>query len=357
MGLAAGPGGRLADRFDPRRVITIGLLLVAVAGGLRAIAPGYPALVGLTILFGLGIGISQPSFPRIGRGLLPTRIGLATGVYAAGFFFGAVLAAFLTAPVLLPLISDTAWGLPLAVWGVLGLISLVVWLLSLKSWNLRSLPVRGQVASLSAAAKAWSPWRDRKAWIVAGVFAGQGLCYYLLVAWLPSVHEEAGVSESQAGLIFAVFQLATFPAMVGLPILSDRIHSRRIPTLLASIAFLIGSTALALNPGGDLLRWIAPVLAGFGVAGLFGMGLLMPADVAPAGRTGSSAGMVLGIGYLASGLGPIVGGVIRDVTGSYDTALALLPVVAIGLIGLSFFVPDPWAPLASIEPESLPTAL
>jgi CP family cyanate transporter-like MFS transporter len=176
---------------------------------------------------------------------------------------------------------------------------------------------------------------------VAGIFAGQGLAYYLLVAWLPSVYEDLSISETEAGILFAVFNLATFPAMVGLPIVSDRIGSRRIPAMLASVVFLLGSTGLAIDPAGQPWRWLWPVLAGFGVAGLFGMGLLMPADTARAGKTGQTAGMVLAIGYLASGMGPVVGGAIQDLTGSFESALALLPAIAVCMIALAWLAPRP----------------
>jgi CP family cyanate transporter-like MFS transporter len=142
-------------------------------------------------------------------------------------------------------------------------------------------------------------------------------------------------------VLFAVFNLATFPAMVGLPILSDHIRSRRIPTMLASVMFLLGSTGLAIDPAGQPWRWIWPVLAGFGVAGLFGMGLLMPSDTARSGKTGQTAGMVLAIGYVASGLGPVVGGALQDITGSFESALALLPAIALAMIVLAWHTPRP----------------
>jgi len=176
---------------------------------------------------------------------------------------------------------------------------------------------------------------------VAGLFAGQGLAYYLLVAWLPTVYEDLSISKTESGVLFAVFNLATFPAMVGLPILSDHIRSRRIPALLAAVTFLLGSTGLALDPAGQPWRWVWPVLAGFGLAGLFGMGLLMPTDTARPGKMGQTAGMVLAVGYVASGTGPVIGGAIQDITGSFESALALLPGIAIAMIVLAWFSPRP----------------
>jgi CP family cyanate transporter-like MFS transporter len=130
--------------------------------------------------------------------------------------------------------------------------------------------------------------------------------------------------------------------MVGLPLISDRLGSRKVPTLVAASSLLIGALGLALFATTPYLLWIWPVFCGFGVAGLFGMGMLMPVDVAPAGKTGSAAGMVLCVGYLASAAGPVIGGVIKDATGSFERALLLLPILAIAMIAIAFFAPRPF---------------
>jgi CP family cyanate transporter-like MFS transporter len=305
----------------------------------------------LTAVFGTGIGLTQPALPRLARGLLPSRLGLATGVYAGGFFAGSFLAAFLTAPVLLPLTDSRSWRLPLAIWGGLALVGLGVWIAALPGWRLReepSLPP-GQ-GSAAAGVAGWSPWRDRAAWRVALLFAGQGVAYYLLVAWLPSIYEGAGVEETTGGALFALFNVAAFPAMVGLPPLSDRLGSRRAASVLAGCLFLAGAFGLALAPHADGWRWLWPLLTGFGVGGLFAMGLVLPVDVAPRHAIGATAGMILGVGYLGSALGPIVGGAARDVTGSFDAALALLPILGVALVALALTVPRRISPTALAEP-------
>lgn len=342
MGLAALPGGRLVDRFGARTIITVGLALVAIAGGLRATASIFPALVLLTTLFGIGIGIAQPGLPRLGLALFPQNAGLATGVYAGGFFSGSVVAAFVT-PLLLGLSDGSArWRLPLAVWGVLAVAGWVTWVSGLHFWSIPA-PRRSTVSNEEETeAAAWNPWLDRKAWIVTLIFSGQGLAYYLLLAWLPSIYEDDGLSGHTPGILFAIYNVSTFPAMVGLPLVSDRLGSRKLPTLVAASSLLIGALGLVLFATTPNLLWVWPVFCGFGVAGLFGMGMLMPVDVAPAGKTGAAAGMVLCVGYLASAAGPVIGGVIKDATGSFERALLLLPILAIAMIAIAFFAPRPF---------------
>jgi CP family cyanate transporter-like MFS transporter len=96
MGLTSVPGGWLADNWGPAWVISGGLALVAIGGGLRAEAPSFPVLLVLTILFGAGIGISQPSLPRLMRTWFPHRLGVTTGIYASGMGAGGIVGALLS---------------------------------------------------------------------------------------------------------------------------------------------------------------------------------------------------------------------------------------------------------------------
>lgn len=336
MGLVAVPGGRWADRAGPERTIAVGLLLVAVAGALRAGAGAFPALVALTVLFGAGIGLSQPALPRLMRARFPGSMERATGVYANGLISGSIVSASLTGPVLLAWTGAGSWRGPLAFWGGVALVALALWLAAIRPW---AVPRPAPPASDTGTAD-WSPWRSRAVWLVAALFAAQGIAYYLLVAWLPAIYAEHGLGEGAAAALFAVFNAATFPAIVGFPLLSERLRARRPAAVLGSLAFIAGSAGFVLAPLAEPWRWLWPALAGAGVAGLFALTLVMPADVAPRGRTGAAAGLVLGVGYGASALGPVLAGAARDLSGSFAAAVALLPAMGLAMLALSLVAPE-----------------
>jgi CP family cyanate transporter-like MFS transporter len=340
MGVMAVPGGALVDRWGPSRVITAGLALVAIGGGLRAIAPEFVLLLALTFLFGAGIGVSQPSLPRLMRSRFPLRLGVTTGVYASGLVSGSIIAASLTGPLLDRIGEPAAWRLPLLLWGVLAGIALVVWTVVMRPWRAEPATVERRGGPEDATTAGWSPWRDRRAWISASLFAAQGIVYYLLVAWLPAIYGEAGTSATVTAALFAVFNAATLPAILLFPSWSDRLRRRRPPALVAASFVLIGVLGLLVLPLADPWRWLWPALAGSGVSGVFAMSLVLPADIAPAGRTGAVAGMVLAIGYAASALGPVIAGIVRDVTGSFAATLLLLPAIGVLMIALSAFAPE-----------------
>jgi CP family cyanate transporter-like MFS transporter len=340
MGLMAVPGGSLVDRWGPSWVIAAGLALVTVGGGLRAVAPEFALLLVLTFLFGAGIGLSQPSLPRLMRSRFPLRLGVTTGIYASGLISGSIVAASLTGPMLDRIGESAAWRLPLMLWGALAAATLVTWTAVMRPWRAELAAVGTLAPREGKAAATWSPWRDPQAWISAALFAAQGIVYYLMVAWLPAIYGEAGTNAITTAGLFTVFNAATLPAILLFPSWSDRIRRRRPPTLVAATLVLIGVLGLLALPQADPWRWLWPASAGAGISGVFAMSLVLPADVAPPGRTGAAAGMVLGIGYAAAALGPVIAGVVRDVTGSFDVTLRLLPVVGGVMIVLSALAPE-----------------
>jgi CP family cyanate transporter-like MFS transporter len=153
------------------------------------------------------------------RARFPSRLGVATGLYASGLISGGVVASSLTGPMLQHIGEPHAWRAPLAVWGILAGLVFLVWTAIMRPWLA---PEPARVASmlpaeLTAEAVAWSPWRDRRGWIAAGLFAAQGVVYYLLAAWLPAIYGEAGASATTVAALFTVFNAATLPGIVLFP--------------------------------------------------------------------------------------------------------------------------------------------
>jgi FSR family fosmidomycin resistance protein-like MFS transporter len=77
-------GGRLADRIDRRRVISLSLALTTLAAAALAIAGtwlhAYGLLVVLALVFGFSLGLSAGVLVTLGQEFLPKHIGIASGV-------------------------------------------------------------------------------------------------------------------------------------------------------------------------------------------------------------------------------------------------------------------------------------
>jgi ACS family glucarate transporter-like MFS transporter len=125
------PGGRLADRFGPRRILAFGTLWWAVFTALTALVPSgigaaLLALVAVRFLLGLGEGVIYPSCNRIVAFWIPSQErGLANGWIFAGVGAGAGVAPPLSSYVLL----HYGWRWTFWVSALLGLLAALVWFL------------------------------------------------------------------------------------------------------------------------------------------------------------------------------------------------------------------------------------
>src|SRR5262249_8622204 len=120
MALGLIPAGLLAQRFGPKRVMVVSIVLGALCCLLCAAAPNYPSLLALRALLGLTLA----GLPAAGAGYLPEELepgalGQAIGLVIAGNAAGG-MSSRLVCGVLADLVS---WRVALAGLGVLGVLA------------------------------------------------------------------------------------------------------------------------------------------------------------------------------------------------------------------------------------------
>ncbi|MFM9107260.1 MAG: CynX/NimT family MFS transporter [Chloroflexota bacterium] len=336
MGLWAIPGGGLSQRLGPGRTIGLGLAMVGIAGALRGAAPNWQALLVLTVAFGAGIGIMQPAGPAFIRQHAASRVGPVTSIYTFGLVGGIIVASGLAGPLIAPLAGG--WRGALIFWGILSILGAIAWFLAVRPGATDPAAERAAEASVLAN-PAWSPWRSRTVWILAALYATQGITFFLLGLWLPAIYGDAGLSAGAIGARMTVLAAASLPSILLMPAWSDRLGSMRLPMIVSAVITLAGAAGFVAATTAPVVDWLWPLLAGFGVGGVLVLVLVAVAVVSPPDRTGDAAAMVLAVGYTTTALGPFLAGVIRDLSGGYRTALLVLPVVAIAMILLSAAMP------------------
>jgi CP family cyanate transporter-like MFS transporter len=307
-----------------RRVGTEAALLVAmllvVAGSLARSAPGLAAMLVGTVVIGAGITIGNVLVPSAVKAHFPDRQGLVTGLYTASFTTGAALAAAAGAP----LAHDTAlgWRGSLLVWGGMALVGALVWAPQLR--------VRHEVRATRHDGRTRADVRRSPVtWALAAFMGAQALTFYGLLAWLPTMLQDRGVSDHGSGLALALFNLLGIGSALTVPSLAMRSRSQRPLAWLTCGVWAAGLLGFLVAPGAYLL-WsvVAGVAQGAGIALVFALLLLRAATPESAREL---SGLVQSLGYLGGATGPFVVGALRDASDGWSVPLAAL-VVAVGVM-------------------------
>ena len=307
FGLAAPLAPALVTRFQPDRVLLLGLALVVVGGSLRAAAGPALFYSGMVVL-GLGIALLNVVMPVIVKRDFPRAVGVVTGLYTSALNVGSAAAA----AVAVPLAQQVGgWRPTVALAAAPAVIALILW------WLRTQRRPAGAAGSRGAGLL-----RSPVAWQVTGYMALQSLLYYVLLAWMPTIYSDSGLTPAQAGMILAVAQIAQLLACIVLPLLARGFRDQRV--LAAGFAALTGAAYLgiALAPAAAPVVW--SVLLGLGQGGALTIALMMivvrSPDTAAAARL---SGMAQGVGYLLAAAGPPLVGALHDRIGGWTLGLLL----------------------------------
>jgi MFS transporter, CP family, cyanate transporter len=298
---------------------TMALALILLTGGLLVrVAPSLVPLFLGTAILGVGIALGNTLLPGIVKKSFPNRFGLVTGIYSSMLGIGATAASAVSVP-----LSEGAglgWRWALGVWAILAFLALMAWLPQMK----RNIPVstrrslRGALKQLGSSKLAWN----------VSIFVGlQSLTFYTIIAWLPEILIERGLTATNAGYMLALTQGTGVLGTFIIPAWAARRQRQRLPIIILvviEIVSLIGlmSTSLFL-----VELWAS--LLGFCLGGSFGLALLF---IVLRTRDTESAnelsGMAQSIGYTIAAFGPAFFGAIYDLTLSWTYPLTLLLVIA-----------------------------
>jgi CP family cyanate transporter-like MFS transporter len=329
MGLFAFATPRLTRSLGRERTVFWTIVCIGVATFSRLWSVHVAVLFMTTIVVGIGVAVGQALLPELVSEYFTDRAGFATGLYTTCLILGGGIATSLTAPLANTLGS---WPAALAVWAVLAVIALLVWI-----------PVMGVTRSTPVTETSVADqisWRHPWAWAIALFFAGQTILFYSLLTWLAPLYVDLGWSSEQAGFLLTVAMGGQLTGSLCVTAFVDRFPDRRPIFAVALTSCAVAFTAIALVP--LAAPWFCAALLGFGAACSFALGMTLPVDYAPTPDTaGQLSSIVLGIGYLIGALGPLAVGWMRGLTGGYRIPFLGLAVVSIlMLVGTMRFRPD-----------------
>ncbi len=286
---------------------------------LRGFAGSYLALLLGSVVVLAGMGFGNILLPPAVKRYFPDRIGLVTTAYVTLLSVSTAVPAVLAAPV-----ADAAgWRVSLGLWALLGLAALLPWLLLVvRDRSSRAASGTPQVDEPEPAIFG-KLLRSRVAWGITLAFSSSALNAYAMFAWLPTLLlDTTDIDRVGAGVMLAVYGIVGLPAALVVPILAARMRNVGVLVQLGVACFLAGYLGLLLAPGAATLLWV--VLAGLGPI-LFPVSLVL-INLRTRSHHSSIAlsGFVQSVGYSVGALGPLVVGVLHDLSGGWTAPLLLL---------------------------------
>lgn len=315
LGLAAPLAQYLARRLGTRRALWWTLVALTLAL-LARVGTGLPGLFAGTFVAGMGLGVIGILLPGIVKQEFARQAGLMTGLYTAVLSIGAAAAAGATEPLRLAL--QGSWQAALAFWAAPAMLAAALWLPQARA-RVQSRPARRPFSRLL---------RSPLAWQVTGYMGTQSALAYIVFGWLPTILVDRGMSAVAAGLALSVSIVVQIASAILAPWISARMPDQRLTIALLMSSTLVGLAGCLYAPVSTLWWWI--VLLGLGQGGTFSMALTLLAVRAPDAQGAAQlSAMAQGFGYLLAACGPLLAGLIHDLTGSWQATGLLY-----GLIGL-----------------------
>lgn len=322
MGLLAPVAPRLAIRFGLERTIAGCLALIGAALVLRLAGHNAVVLIGSAVFVGAGIAVAGPLLSGYIKRHFVGRTGRVVAWYSLCMTIGGAGGAVATGP--LTSLFGERWHWGLAIWAVPALLGLLLWI-----WvpNKKENPVEaGNGGGL--------PWREPRAWIITGFFAIQAGLFYTLTTWLSARYLEVGFSPMFSNALFSSFMMIGLPSAFVLPWLAQRYDNRAQLLLICAISSSLCLGMISFAP--TVLPHVWALLLGFALSGSFALSLVLPMyEVNTPLAVSRWTAMMLCAGYCISSFTPILTGLVRDLTGSYQVPFVVLTGLAMTMIVLA----------------------
>jgi OFA family oxalate/formate antiporter-like MFS transporter len=340
----------LIEKFGPRLLISAGAILT---GGSWVLAASVHDLTGLYLTYGVmggfGTGIIYVGIVGLMVQWFPDKRGLATGLVAAGYGFGAIMTTFPIAT----MIKTSGYTAALNEFGInLGLVGLVVAQGLRRPPKPSSLPKTAAVSG-KAVHQSTRDFSSREMlktpvfWLLFAMMTMMSTGGLMVISQMGAFAKDFGVSD------VLVFGLAALPLAMSIDRLTNGLtrpffgwvsdHIGRENTM--TIAFLLEAVAIVM-----MLAFRENAVAFVLLSGIvfFGWGeifSLFPATLTDIFGAGNATGNY-GFLYMAQGVGAILGApvaaLLHESTQSWVPIFGIVTVMDVATALLAFFVLKSW---------------
>jgi len=340
------PAGMLGDRFGRKRVLVLGILLVAAAAVVTGLSRTLATLALARLLTGLAQGMYFVNDrPIIAAATPADRLALGQGVSFSGLGLGTALGV-LAGGALGELMPWRHVFLVLAILPVLSA-ALIGRFVPDPAGIGREVP-RADVSGGEVAAV----FRQRDLWLLGIAGISPIWTQWLVGTWGPALFAEVGVRDLARSAVYAsVLGIAAPPGLLAVGALSDRLLARYGTPRRTVVASGIAATAVLAAAMG----WVVQAQGSAGLLALLMFATsfcfwgtwapvyALTAELAPRRAMGVAFGVLNSVAFSSSLVAPFVTGWIKDWSGSFAGGcyLAALLGVAAVPVALAVGVPRP----------------
>ncbi|MBU0627718.1 MAG: OFA family MFS transporter [Nanoarchaeota archaeon] len=339
--------GRWQDKAGPRKVAIVGGILLGLGYMLARFTNGsfYGIIATIGIIGGAGIGFGYVCPIAACVKWFPDKRGLITGLAVAGFGAGAWLFAQLAGS----LIESTGLLATFMTLGTIFMIAIVASSFFLVNppdgWVPEGFKIETKKGAKSAKKNDIS-WQDmiktKQFWLLWLMFTFGASAGLMVIGNLKPFGVYAGLSAAIAGSAVGILALFNGAGRITWGFVSDKIGRTR--SMLIMFLLQGAMMLILMNMGSTgLLLAIASAWVGFNFGGNFALFPSTTADFFGTKNLGINYGLVFTSYGIAGILGPILGGKVFDVTGSYLYAFVPSGILCIIAAGLAFITKKPEA--------------
>jgi len=328
----------LVHRVGLERMALVAMLMAAVGTFTRSLAGDTLVLLALSALALGGMGVGNVVIPPLVKRYFPDRVGGLSTLYISFVQLGTVLPAL----VAVPLANASDWRVSTGSWTVVAVAAAVPWVAVLMMERTKDSPLahahdsavhgHDEAPELPAVHAGGKAWHSPVAWGMAAMFGMTSLNTYALFTWLPKILTDAGGSAELGGNMVGLFSALGLVAALTMPLLATRVANPYPIVLACAVFYVVGFLGLLLAPMQHPVLWVS--LVGLGPSTFpLALTLINLRTRTPAGSAALS-GFSQGVGYTVASLGPLLFGLLRQVTGSWAWPFAMLGgAVVVLLIG------------------------
>ena len=336
--LSALPCGMLLDRIGPRKALFVAAAIMALSGFLRSFSDTYLIMILAVAVFGLGGPLISIGAPKLIAFLFEGRDrGLAMGIYITGPGVGAVVALSITNSFLFP-IFDYSWRSVIGAYALFTISSGCIWLLLSSNQLGRLVESTMQAASTGPIGETFRNLASiRSVQIVLAMSVGIFFFNHGLNNWLPEIIRSKGLSFAEAGYWAAIPTTVSIMSALLIPRLATAERRMLVMGLLIVCA---GGATILLHTAPGLQLAFGLCLQGLARGAMMTVALLMLVEIPNVGpkRAGTAGGLFFTAAEIGGVTGPLVIGLLHDLSGGFSISLTMLSFICFLLLVLLFLL-------------------